>query len=58
MQQANVKTLVFSSSATVYGGSQALPIAEDAPRSATNPYGHAGVGGLRMFKRETYENKC
>jgi UDP-glucose 4-epimerase len=41
MQQANVKTLVFSSSATVYGDPQALPIAEDAPRSATNPYGQS-----------------
>ncbi len=41
MQQAAVKTLVFSSSATVYGDPQKLPIAEDAPRSATNPYGQS-----------------
>lgn len=40
MQQAGVKTLVFSSSATVYGDPQHLPLAEDHPRSATNPYGH------------------
>jgi UDP-glucose 4-epimerase len=33
------KTLVFSSSATVYGNPQSLPIREDAPLSATNPYG-------------------
>jgi UDP-glucose 4-epimerase len=39
MQAANVKTLVFSSSATVYGNPKDLPISESAPRSATNPYG-------------------
>lgn len=41
MQRADVKTLVFSSSATVYGDPQALPITENAPRSATNPYGQS-----------------
>ena len=40
MGAANVKTLVFSSSATVYGTPQKLPLTEDHPRSATNPYGH------------------
>lgn len=35
----NVKTLVFSSSATVYGDPQRLPLTEDHPLSATNPYG-------------------
>jgi UDP-glucose 4-epimerase len=39
MQQFDVKKLVFSSSATVYGDPQTLPITESAPRSATNPYG-------------------
>ena len=34
-----VKTLVFSSSATVYGDPQQLPLTEDHPLSATNPYG-------------------
>ena len=33
-------TLVFSSSATVYGDPATLPITEDFPRSHTNPYGH------------------
>ncbi len=33
-------TLVFSSSATVYGDPHAVPITEDFPRSHTNPYGH------------------
>lgn len=33
-------TLVFSSSATVYGDPATVPITEDSPRSHTNPYGH------------------
>lgn len=39
--RAAVRTFVFSSSATVYGDPQRLPLAEDHPRSATNPYGHS-----------------
>lgn len=39
MQQYDVKNLVFSSSATVYGESASVPIPEDFPRSAVNPYG-------------------
>lgn len=41
MRRANVKTLVFSSSATVYGDPASVPIREDFPRSATNPYGRS-----------------
>lgn len=41
MSEARVKNFVFSSSATVYGDPQKLPITEDAPRSATNPYGRS-----------------
>jgi len=41
MQAANVKKLVFSSSATVYGDPHAVPIMEDFPLSATNPYGRS-----------------
>lgn len=40
MQQADVRTIVFSSSATVYGEPQSLPLTESHPRSAINPYGH------------------
>lgn len=40
MQAANVRTFVFSSSATVYGDPQQLPIPESHRREATNPYGH------------------
>ncbi|NTW61861.1 UDP-glucose 4-epimerase GalE [Candidatus Saccharibacteria bacterium] len=39
MRNHDVKKLVFSSSATVYGDPTKLPITEDAPKSATNPYG-------------------
>ena len=39
MGECGVKTLVFSSSATVYGEPQRLPLSEDHPLSTTNPYG-------------------
>lgn len=39
MNKHNVKKLVFSSSATVYGNPKTLPIKEDFPLSTTNPYG-------------------
>ena len=39
MQKYRVKNLVFSSSATVYGNPHTVPIREDFPLSATNPYG-------------------
>lgn len=41
MQKANVKTLVFSSSATVYGEPKYLPVDENHPTSATSPYGRS-----------------
>lgn len=39
MRDFSVKKLVFSSSATVYGNPVSVPITEDFPVSATNPYG-------------------
>ena len=39
MDEFNVKNIVFSSSATVYGDPASLPIKEDFPLCATNPYG-------------------
>lgn len=39
MGEAGVKTLVFSSSATVYGDPASVPIREDFPTGPTNPYG-------------------
>lgn len=39
MQKYGVKNIVFSSSATVYGDPESVPIREDFPLSCTNPYG-------------------
>ena len=39
MNEFDVKKIVFSSSATVYGKPETLPIKEDFPLSTTNPYG-------------------
>ena len=41
MREFNCKTFVFSSSATVYGNPHTVPIKEDFPISATNPYGRS-----------------
>jgi len=41
MRRHGVKQFVFSSSATVYGDPHAVPILEDFPLSATNPYGRS-----------------
>ena len=41
MRDNNVKKIVFSSSATVYGDPHRVPITEDFPLSATNPYGRS-----------------
>ncbi len=43
MQRHGVKKLVFSSSATVYGEDAPVPMKEDFPTSATNPYGWTKV---------------
>ena len=41
MVEAGVRKLAFSSSATVYGDPHAVPIREDFPLAATNPYGRS-----------------
>ncbi len=41
MQMRGVRNMVFSSSCTVYGDPHVVPIKEDFPRSATNPYGRS-----------------
>lgn len=43
MSEYNVRQLVFSSSATVYGNPETVPIDESAPIWATNPYGNTKV---------------
>ena len=53
MQNCGVQTLVFSSSATVYGDPQHLPLSEDHPLSATNPYGRSKLFIEEML-RDTF----
>ena len=50
MQHNNVKNIVFSSSATVYGQPESLPIKEDFPTSATNPYGRSKLYIEKILK--------
>ncbi len=50
MQAANCRRIVFSSSATVYGDPERLPIAEDSPLSATNPYGQTKLMGETILR--------
>lgn len=50
MQENQVKKLVFSSSATVYGDPQYLPIDEDHPTSSANPYGKTKLHIEEMLK--------
>jgi UDP-glucose 4-epimerase len=50
MQQHDVKRFVFSSSATVYGDPQSLPITESAALSATNPYGQTKLMGEAILR--------
>ncbi len=50
MSDQRVKTVVFSSSATVYGDPASLPILEDFPTSATNPYGRSKLIIEEMLK--------
>lgn len=50
MAHAGVKTIVFSSSATVYGDPQSVPIREDFPLSATNPYGRSKLMVEEMLR--------
>jgi len=45
MQRHGCSRFVFSSSATVYGAAETLPLTEDAPLSATNPYGQTKLMG-------------
>jgi UDP-glucose 4-epimerase len=50
MKESNVKNLVFSSSATVYGDPHTVPITEEFPLSATNPYGRTKLIIEEMLK--------
>lgn len=50
MSQHDVKTLVFSSSATVYGNPHSVPIKEDFSLSATNPYGQTKLMSEQILR--------
>jgi UDP-glucose 4-epimerase len=50
MQRHSVNRFVFSSSATVYGDPQQLPIREDAPLMATSPYGQTKLFGEQILR--------
>ncbi|SVD66761.1 uncharacterized protein METZ01_LOCUS419615, partial [marine metagenome] len=53
MKEFGCKTFVFSSSATVYGDPDSVPIKEDFPLSATNPYGRSKLM-IEDFLRDIY----
>jgi UDP-glucose 4-epimerase len=50
MRHRGVPRFVFSSSATVYGDPDRLPIREDSPLTATNPYGWTKLMGEQMLR--------
>ena len=50
MNKYNCKRIVFSSSATVYGSPDRLPIKEDFPLSTTNPYGSTKLMNEMILK--------
>jgi len=49
MRRHRCRRMVYSSSATVYGDPQSLPIREDAPLLASNPYGWTKLMGERVL---------
>lgn len=50
MEKFDVKTVIFSSSATVYGFTETSPIKEDMPLSCTNPYGWTKFMSEQIFR--------
>ena len=55
MKKHNVKNLVFSSSATVYGVPERVPISEDSALRAMNPYGRTKLM-IEEILRDLYES--
>jgi len=57
MRECDVKKIVFSSTAAVYGEPEAQPILESAPTNPTNPYGETKLAVERAMEwyREAYE---
>ncbi|MDR7073199.1 UDP-glucose 4-epimerase GalE [Fictibacillus barbaricus] len=50
MKEYGVKKMVFSSSATVYGTAETVPLTEDTPLGATNPYGWTKLMLEQIFR--------
>ena len=57
MNEFNVKKIVFSSSATVYGVPKSVPISEEAPLQAINPYGQTKLLIEYLLKDLFYSDK-
>jgi UDP-glucose 4-epimerase len=55
MKEHNVKNIVFSSSATVYGDPHKVPITDDFPIQATNPYGRSKLM-IEEILRDLYKS--
>ena len=53
MADVGIKSLIFSSSATVYGDPASVPIDESFPTSATNPYGRS-----KLMVEEIFQDVC
>ena len=47
MAESGTRNIVFSSSATVYGDPSSVPVTEDFPLSATNPYGRTKLARIQ-----------
>ncbi|MCH2235290.1 MAG: UDP-glucose 4-epimerase GalE [Crocinitomicaceae bacterium] len=58
MDNHDIKTLVFSSSCTVYGEPEKIPVTESTPiKEATSPYGDTKIISERIIKAEVDANK-
>jgi len=54
IKEQGIKNVIFSSSATVYGKPQYLPIDEDHPVSPINPYGQSKADVEQIFLQDSY----
>jgi UDP-glucose 4-epimerase len=58
MDEANVKKIIFSSSATVYGDPDKLPLTEDSPvKKASNPYGQTKIEMEKLIRKAYEKNR-
>ena len=59
LKKNNIRNIVFSSSATVYGSPKFLPINETHPLKATNPYAQNKIDIESLFKNDLYfQEEC